>query len=134
MGRLRPSAKVVTLRARPSGPKSERILTLSRPGMSLAGYGYSTVLVTQSRPLASKAMLIGFWMSGSAATSWASNPGGRRKVARSAAGDWCSVVATYGGSAARAAKPQAKMTNVRKGGRHGGAPAGGGGGGAAPGK
>ncbi len=55
MGMLSPSAKVVILRARPSGPKSSRILTASRgflPGA--AGKGYSTVSVTQSRPRSSK--------------------------------------------------------------------------------
>ena len=40
------------------------------------GNGYSTVSVTQSRPRSSKARLSGLWMSGSAATSWISKPGG----------------------------------------------------------
>ena len=40
IGMFRPSAKVVILRARPSGPKSARILTVSRGGLpSGAGKG-----------------------------------------------------------------------------------------------
>ena len=75
---FRPSAKVVILRARPSGPKSSRILTPSRGVVpSAAGNGYSSVSVTQSRPRSSKAMLSGLWISGSAATSSISNPSGR---------------------------------------------------------
>ena len=86
MGMFRSSAKVVILRARPSGPKSERILTASRPLPGGAGKGYSTDCVTHRRPAASKAMLIGLRMSGSQATSWASNPGGRVKHLRSSGG------------------------------------------------
>ncbi len=87
MGIFRPSANVVMERARPSGPKSARIFTRSRgvtPG--LAGKGYSTVSVIQSRPRSSKAIFIGLWMSGSLATNWISNPGGRWKPERSAIG------------------------------------------------
>ena len=77
MGMLSPSAKG----AIPSGPgrraESSRILTVSfglcpRRG----GKGYSSEPVTQRRPLASKAMLIGFLTFGSAATSWMTKPGG----------------------------------------------------------
>src|SRR5262249_43079616 len=65
---------------------------------SLAGQGYSTVLVTQSLPRSSKAMFIGLLMSGSLATSWASNPGGRWKPFFSSAGDRASPGATSGAS------------------------------------
>src|SRR5262245_1849950 len=99
MGMLRPLANVSILRALPSGPKSERTLTESRPLPSGAGNGYSMVEVTQSRPLASKAMLIGFWMSGSEATSWASNPGGRCNDLSSSAGGRNGVAAMVGSSA-----------------------------------
>ena len=84
---FRPSAKVWILPARPSGRKSERILTESRPGVPAGfGNGYSSVSVTQSRPRSSKARLSGLWMSGSAATSWISNPGGRCSALRSSSG------------------------------------------------
>ena len=84
---FRPSAKVSILPARPSGRKSERILTVSRGRVALAaGKGYSTVSVTQSRPRSSKARFSGLWMSGSAATSWISNPGGTWSALRSSSG------------------------------------------------
>ena len=87
MGMFRPSAKMRTFRARPSGPKSSRIFTASRGRVpSSAAKGYSTDSVTQSRPRASKAMFIGLWMSGSAATSWISKPGGRWNPFRSSSG------------------------------------------------
>src|SRR4051812_50084527 len=79
-GMLSPSAKVVTLRARPSAPKSSSTLTVSRalrPGG--AGYGYSMVSVTQSRPRSSKARFIGFWGSRSGGARSMSKPGGGGK-------------------------------------------------------
>ena len=100
---------VETLRARPvAGSRSDKILTPSRPTLPPStGNGYSTVSVTHSRPLASNAMFIGLAMSGSAATSWASNPGGSLNVACSCSGDSLSVGATTlgmtGGAAAAAA-------------------------------
>ena len=54
MGIFSPSAKVVTVRARPSGPKSSKIMMRSRPSLSGGtGKGYSRLVVTQSRPVSS---------------------------------------------------------------------------------
>src|SRR5687768_7951352 len=88
MGMLRPSAKVVILRARPFSSKSSKTLIMSRAGLSSgAGKGYSRDMVTQRRPFESKAMFMGFWRSGSAATSSILNPGASLKdLACSAAG------------------------------------------------
>ena len=72
---FRPSANVVTLVARPvAGSISSTFdgVAAGLPFSGLAGQGYSIVLVTQRRPLASNAMLIGLLMSGSEATSWIS--------------------------------------------------------------
>src|SRR5262245_34903719 len=59
-------------------------------------------------------------MSGSAATSCASNPGGRRKLARSSAGERYGVVATYGGSAFKEPAAQTRARSVRQDRRIGG--------------
>ncbi len=103
---LRPSAKTVILSARPSRSVSSSTRIESRPGRSAgAGYGYSVEPLTQSRPRASNAMFIGFWISGSAAKSWTRNPGGRWNDARSCSGVRASVgriAAANGSSAARA--------------------------------
>ena len=97
IGMLRSSAKRTAFRARPSGPKSERTVSPSRCGAPSCGAnGYSTECVTHSRPRASKAMFIGFWMSGSAATSSIANPSGRRNFSRCPAGESASVGATGG--------------------------------------
>src|ERR1051326_1613141 len=125
MGMLRPSAKVVTLRARPSGPKSSKIMIRSRPGLSGGtGNGYSRLVVTQSRPVASKAMFMGLLMSGSAATHWISKPGGSWKDFCSWSGVSGSVGRTFSakGSAAwsRAATRAAAAQPKRR--RAGGAP------------
>src|SRR5262249_33125511 len=89
-------AKVVILRALPSGPKSDRIFTESRGFLALEAKGYSMVSVTHSRPWSSKAMLSGFRMSGSAATSCASKPGGSLKPFSSRAG-FSGLVSTMSG-------------------------------------
>ena len=78
MGMLRSSANVVTSSARPSPLVSSRMRIESWgrvPG--LAGNGYSTDSVTQSRLRSSKLMLIGLRTYGSAATNSMSKPGGR---------------------------------------------------------
>ena len=51
---------------RPLVGSTSSTFTSSRGSRSsgLTGNGYSIVLLTQSRPLASRAMLIGLWMSG----------------------------------------------------------------------
>ena len=84
-----PSTNVVTFLARKSGPKSSSMRTASRPVIpSLAGKGYSYEDVTKSRPRSSKARFIGLAMSGSQATSWIANPGGR----------WNFLICSDGGS------------------------------------
>ena len=51
MGMFNPSANVVIFRVFPSGPKSSRIITRSRPILPAAtGYGYSSVSVSQRPP------------------------------------------------------------------------------------
>ena len=87
MGMFNPSAKISTFRARPSGPKSEKIRTVSRAGLSRgAGNGYSRDSRSHSRPVASHCMFMGFRSSGSAATSCISKPGGKWNAARLACG------------------------------------------------
>src|ERR1051325_11163513 len=103
MGMFRLVAKVVTLRARPAGSKSEKMRMVSRMGWpGLAKIGYSRDSVIQRRPAASKAMFIGLRRSGSAATSWISKPAGRWKLFCSRSGASGSVVRTFSakGSAA----------------------------------
>src|SRR5438105_15311531 len=77
------------------------MLTISRPGLPSAGNGYSSDDVTHSLPLASKAIFIGLAISGSLATSCASNPDGSLKHFFSSSGVFASVGATTGGSSAR---------------------------------
>ena len=97
MGMLRPSAKSVAFDARPSGRNPSSTVRPSCGATSAAAAnGYSTEWVTQSRPRASNAMFIGFWISGSLATSWISKPGGSLNFARSSAGERASVGATGG--------------------------------------
>ena len=87
VGMFSPSAKISTFRARPSGPKSEKMRTVSRPGdPTFTGKGYSRDSVIHSRPSASHCMFIGLRRSGSLATSWISKPGGRWNAARSCSG------------------------------------------------
>ncbi len=106
MGMLRSSAKVVILRASPSGPKSSRILTVSLPLRPAgAGNGYSTDSVTHSRPMASKAMLTGFLTFGSLATSCTMNPGGTCSPFNSSSAVRGSVGAISGGGACPAPRP-----------------------------
>ncbi len=54
-------------------------------------------MVTHSRPFASNAIWMGFWMSGSLATSCTSNPAGTVNAFRSSAGDSASVGAMRSG-------------------------------------
>ncbi len=75
VGMFRPSAKTVTLSALPSPSVSSRTFTRSRPGPGSLR-GYSRLSVIQMRPRSSKAMAIGFTMSGSLATSSTAKPGG----------------------------------------------------------
>ena len=119
---LRSSAKRTAFRARPSGPKSERTVSPSRCGApSFGAKGYSIECVTHSLPRASKAMFIGFWISGSAATNSISNPAGNRNVFNSSSGDRASVgatgglaVAEKGSSAARSARiGQTRATTMK---------------------
>ena len=56
------------------GEDLDRVAARRAPAAS--GRDTRRVSVTQSRPRSSKARLSGLWMSGSAATSWISNPGG----------------------------------------------------------
>lgn len=94
---LRPSAKSVAFVARPSAPKPSSTVSPSRGAASAAAAkGYSTEWVTQSRPRLSNARFIGFWISGSLATSWISKPGGSLNLARSSAGESGSAGATGG--------------------------------------
>ena len=112
---LRPSAKRVAERARPSGPKSPSTVSASRGVVSAAAAnGYSTECVTQSRPRGSNAMFIGFWIVGSAATSWISKPGGRWNAARCSCGGSGSLSTTAGAAAAPAAGSARNAAKVRR--------------------
>jgi MoxR-like ATPase len=101
------SAKVVVLSARPSPSVSSRMTMRSfesrvRPVFgsnrsSGTAKGYSTLLLTQSRPRASKAMLIGLLICGSLAKSWMVKPGGRWNVFASSSAVSASVGRTPSG-------------------------------------
>ena len=111
---LRSSAKRTAFRARPSGPKSDSTVSPSRCGApSFGANGYSIEWVTQSRPRASKARFIGFWISGSAATSSIANPSGSRNFFNSSSGDRASVGAT--GGLAGAGNGRSAATTARRG-------------------
>ena len=107
IGMFKCSAKRTALRARPSGARSLKIVIASRAASSLAAAkGYSMLCVTHSRPCASNLRFIGLWMSGSAATSSISKPGGSLNFFCCSAGERGSVWRTSAWAATDARQQQ----------------------------